>query len=77
LLCEIYETVLFISPLFPELTDWKNLIERSKNFCHAFWFENLNLYPSLRSSIFNALSKIDKSLIKKYIAIYLVENTFR
>ncbi|HCU04922.1 MAG: hypothetical protein A2X77_02970 [Gammaproteobacteria bacterium GWE2_42_36] len=70
------KTILFISPIFPELTDWKNLIERSKDFCHAFWFENLNLYPSLRNSVFNALGKIDKSLIKNYIDIYSAGNTY-
>ena len=36
-------TVLFMSPIFPYITQWKEIIEISKKYVTDFWFENLNL----------------------------------
>ena len=35
-------TTCFISPIFPEITDVKAIIERAKNYCNLIWLENLN-----------------------------------
>ena len=32
-------TVLFMSPIFPEITDYQALIEESKDFVDEYWFE--------------------------------------
>ena len=44
---EIHEngiyTVLFMSPIFPGLTDFRVLIETTRDFTDEYWFENLNL----------------------------------
>jgi DNA repair photolyase len=45
------KTVLFISPMFPYLTDWEELIEKTKGFVSEYWFENLNIYPYVKSDI--------------------------
>ena len=63
-------TVVFISPLFPEITDWKEIINKTKDFVHEFWFENLNLYPSIRGNIFEFLKKNKPELVEKYREIY-------
>jgi len=68
-------TVVFISPLLPEITDWKNIINKTKGFVDEYWFENLNLYPSIRYNIYNLLKKIDPKLIEKYNEIYS-DNTY-
>ena len=36
-------TVLFMSPIFPYITEWKEIIEKTKNYVDQYWFENLNL----------------------------------
>ena len=59
-------TVLFVSPIFPELTDWKTMIKRTRFFVDEYWFENLNLYPSIRKNIRNFLRKNRPDLIDKY-----------
>ncbi len=64
------KTALFISPIFPELSDWKGLINKTKNFVDEYWFENLNLYPSIRVNIFRFLRKNKSELVGKYREIY-------
>ncbi len=70
------KTYIFLSPIFPYLTDWKEIIERTKKFIDEYWLENLNLYPSLRNNIFNWLKKYHPELIKKYREIYFTRNNY-
>ena len=46
-------TVLFMSPIFPYITEWKEIIEKSKDFIDEYWFENLNLRGSYKTYILN------------------------
>ena len=69
-------TFIFISPMFPELTDWKEIIKRTKDFVNEYWFENLNLYPSLRHNIFQWLRNHHPELVKKYQVIYFTKNNY-
>ena len=39
------ETYTFISPYFPEITNYKRIIEKVKDFSNRFLFENLNFRP--------------------------------
>ncbi len=70
------KTFIFISPMFPELTDWKRIIGKTKNFVDEFWFENLNLYPNIRYNIFQWLKNCHPELVKKYQEIYFTENNY-
>ena len=63
-------TALFISPIFPQITDWEKIINQTKSFVDEYWFENLNLYPSIKSEIFNFLRKSKPELIEKYKEFY-------
>ncbi len=63
-------TVLFISPIFPYLTDWKAMIQKTKDFVDEYWFENLNLYSSVKPGIFSFLKTINSDLVQKYEKIY-------
>jgi DNA repair photolyase len=69
-------TFIFISPMFPELTDWKGIIIKTKKFVNEYWFENLNLYPSLRDNIFQWLKNNYPKLVKKYKEIYFTKNNY-
>lgn len=64
------KTALFISPIFPEISDWRKLIDLTKDFVDEYWFENLNLYPSIRDRVYRFLNGYDPELIPKYKEIY-------
>jgi DNA repair photolyase len=63
-------TALFTSPIFPQITDWEEIINKTKSFVDEYWFENLNLYPSIKSGIFIFLRKNKPELVEKYKTIY-------
>jgi DNA repair photolyase len=64
------KTYVFISPILPEITDWKAIIKATKNYTDEYWFENLNFYPSIKANIYNFLEKVDPKLIDRYKEIY-------
>lgn len=64
------KTALFISPIFPKLTNWRKLINKTKDFVDEYWFENLNLYPSIKGNIYEFLRKDNPELVGKYKKIY-------
>lgn len=70
------QTALFISPIFPYITDWEKIIKETKYFVDEFWFENLNLYPSIQNAIYIFLKKNKLELIKKYKEIYLLNSNY-
>ena len=69
-------TALFISPIFPQITDWGKIINNTKSFVDEYWFENLNLYPSIKSEIFRFLRKNRPELVEKYKKIYSKNNNY-
>lgn len=44
-------TVLFMSPIFPCITDFREIIEETKAFVDEYWFENLNLRGDYKKTI--------------------------
>lgn len=64
------KTALFVSPIFPEITDWQKMISGTKTFVDEYWFENLNLYPSITNEIYKFLKNNRPELIAKYKKIY-------
>ena len=70
------QTALFISPIFPFLTNWQEIIKRTKDFVNEFWFENLNLYPSIRDEIHKFLRKNKPELVKEYKKIYSTDSNY-
>jgi hypothetical protein len=46
------------------------MINKTKSFVDEYWFENLNLYPSIKGEIYNFLRKNKPELIEKYKEIY-------
>lgn len=68
-------TVLFISPIFPEVSDWRKLIDMTKDYVDEYWFENLNLYPSTKRGISSFLKEYN--LIDRYNEIYSSDNYWK
>ncbi len=60
------KTAVFISPIFPEITDWQGVINKTKNFVSEYWFENLNPYFFVRQNIVRFLKTNRPDLINKY-----------
>lgn len=66
--------VLFMSPIFPELTDWQAIIERSKDYIDEYWFENLNLRGAYKSTILDYISSNYPNYYDIYKNIYIKGN---
>lgn len=64
-------TVLFMSPIFPYITEWKDIIDGTKENVCEYWFENLNLRGAYKSSILSYINTHYPDLKEKYEAIYL------
>ncbi|MHA1728709.1 MAG: hypothetical protein ACTSWY_08240 [Promethearchaeota archaeon] len=50
-------TYIFISPIFPEITDWKAIIKAGKSITNAFMFENLNFRSQNVTRLLNSVQK--------------------
>jgi DNA repair photolyase len=68
------KTALFMSPIFPGITDFKAIIEVTKEFVTEYWFENLNLRASYKKTILEYIERKYPSLNKLYHEIYLLNN---
>lgn len=64
------KTVLFMSPIFPEITDFKAIVESTKEYVDEYWFENLNLRGSYKSTIIDYIRATRKHLFDLYVKIY-------
>ena len=63
-------TVLFMSPIFPFITEWKEIIEETKDYIDEYWFENLNLRGDYKKDILDYIKNNYTSLYTDYIDIY-------
>jgi len=64
-------TVLFMSPIFPHITDFKAIIEKSHSYINEYWFENLNLRGSYKQKILSYISQKYPQHYGAYEKIYL------
>lgn len=64
-------TVLFMSPIFPYITNWKEIIEISKEYIDEYWFENLNLRGNYKTYILNYIKEKYPNYYEKYEEIYI------
>lgn len=63
-------TILFMSPIFIGITDWKGIIEASQDFIDEYWFEDLNLRGSYKSVIMNYIHEKYPFVYPMYHRIY-------
>ncbi len=67
-------TVLFMSPIFPYITEWKEIIETSKDYIDEYWFENLNLRGVYKTNILNYIKEKFPNYYDDYVDIYVNNN---
>ncbi len=63
-------TTCFISPIFPQITDVKAIIERVKSQCNLIWLENLNLRSGYKTVIMEYIQRNYPQLVPLYHEIY-------
>jgi len=59
-------TYVFISPFFPEITDFRKIVEKTINFTDYYMFENLNFRPHNIPRIIKIIKKYDPNLLPIY-----------
>ncbi|MCL2828418.1 MAG: radical SAM protein [Oscillospiraceae bacterium] len=63
-------TVTFLSPIFPGITSVEKIVEATRDYCNAYWLENLNLRGSYRPIIMDYINRKYPQLMPLYEAIY-------
>jgi len=61
---------VFVSPIFPGITDFKAIIETCAPYTKEFHFENLNLRGAFRSRVLDFISRYNPGLLPLYDGIY-------
>lgn len=67
-------TVLFMSPIFPHITEWKEIIDQTKDYVDEYWFENLNLRGSYKKEILDYIRINYSNFYSDYVDIFLKKN---
>lgn len=67
-------TVLFLSPIFPYITDFKEIVEKTSDFVCEYWFENLNLRGDYKHKILDYIAEKYPQYSDAYKQIYTQGN---
>ena len=51
------KSVVFISPIIPQITDFKSIIEKTKEYADEYWFDKLNLRSSFKTKMFKFINE--------------------
>ncbi len=70
------QTYVFIGPILPFLTDWKEIILKTKHCSSFYMFENLNVRGSIWNSVKNWLEEKHPKLLKDYEQNYFSKNSY-
>jgi DNA repair photolyase len=64
-------TILFMSPIFIHITDWRSIIDVSRKYVNEYWFEDLNLRGSYKWPILRYIKKQYPQFYAAYERAYL------
>jgi DNA repair photolyase len=67
---EGFDTHVFLSPIFPGITDFRDIIRLCKDGAASFAFENLNLRGGYRGTVLRHIREQHPALVPLYDAIY-------
>ncbi len=67
-------TILFMSPIFPGITDFREIIEASSAYVDIYWFENLNLRGGYKQKILDYVKDHYPQYTGLYQEIYVEGN---
>ncbi|MDO4583029.1 MAG: radical SAM protein [Planctomycetia bacterium] len=69
-----FATAIFMSPIFPAISDFEALIHETRSFVDEFWFENLKLRNLYRQRILDLITRHYPEHLPLYEKIYLEKN---
>jgi len=69
-------TYVFIGPILPFFTEWKEIVCGTKNFIDSYMFENLNIAGAVWSQVKNWLNERHSDLLGEYGRIYFTKNKY-
>lgn len=64
------KTYVFISPIFPYITNYKKIIKELKGIVNYFYFENLNLRSNYKKSVLYFIRENYNEYYEEYLKIY-------
>ena len=67
-------TVLFLSPIFPDITDFKEILEATSGFVCEYCYENLNLRGNYKQEILQYIAEKYPQYLNDYKEIYNNKN---
>jgi len=70
------ETYVFIGPILPFFTDWKEIILETKKFSGSYLFENLNIKGTVWGCIRRWLTDKHQNLLPEYERIYFTKSGY-
>ncbi len=70
------KTYVFIGPILPFLTDWKEIILKTRHCAGTYMFEDLNITGSIWPAVEAWLSARHKDLINKYREVYFSRSSY-
>lgn len=69
------KTVVFVSPIIPKITDFKKIIEVTKDIADEYWFDKLNLRSSFKTKMLGFINEEYPVYNSLYMDIYDKKNT--
>jgi DNA repair photolyase len=70
------EVETFISPILPFLTDWKDIVNKTRDYADYFRFENLNVTGTVWGCVKRFLEDKYPDLTPEYREIYFTDNPY-
>lgn len=70
------KTYVFIGPILPFLTDWKNIILKTEHCSDFYMLENLNVTGTVWDSVKKWLKEKHPDLLKSYERIYFAKSNY-
>lgn len=64
------KTYLFMGPIYPYITDWKQIIQQTREYTDYYMFENLNMRGSFSGAIKQWLIRNHTDLAEPFLAVY-------
>jgi DNA repair photolyase len=69
-------TYVFIGPILPFFTEWKEIVCGTKNFADSYMFENLNITGAVWGCVRNWLAERHRNLLGEYERIYFTKSGY-
>lgn len=69
-------TYVFIGPILPIFTEWKEIVCATKKFAGSYMFENLNITGAVWGCVRSWLASHHSNLLSEYERIYFTKNRY-